>query len=281
MEIFSDSALAEETVQEGSGWLLEVAYDGTGFIGWQTQPQGATVQETVECALSKMYAGAEIRIRSSGRTDAGVHALGMAAAFDAPAAPVIPELKLLKALNRILPDTVRVRSLRPVPLRFDPRRNAAGKAYSYVVCRSAAPSPFAGRWSWHLPEFRHVEAAREAAAHLAVSTDFSSFAVKINKSGKNPLRSITRIDIQECGEFVCLTFIGKSFLYKMVRGIVGTLAFVGDGRLPPSEVARILEARDREAARDTAPAKGLFLVKVFFTDDEMAAFEPAGLPFHW
>ncbi len=263
-------------------WLLEVSFDGTEFLGWQKQPHGITVQELLEAKLTWLYANKPISVEGAGRTDAGVHAVGMAVSFAAPLRPAISGERLYKALNRmLLPHLVSVRSVTEVRLDFNARFDAAGKAYTYVIDRSESPAVFAKRWSWHLPDCRNVDAIRRAAAHLVGERDFSSFAVEINKSKKDPRRRVDRIDVQEFGDLLCVTFVGKSFLYKMVRSLVGTLCPVGQGRLRPEEVAEILTARDRTRAFDTAPASGLFLMKVFYTEEDLREFRLVKPPFHY
>lgn len=262
-------------------WLLEVSYDGTDFLGWQRQPHGMTVQELLEQKLTWLYANTPISVEGSGRTDAGVHAVGMAVSFGAPLRPVITGDRLYRALNRMLPPSVSVRSVAEASYDFNARFDAKGKAYTYVINRAEHPAAFARRWSWHLPDCRDVDAIRRAAALLIGEQDFTSFAVEINKSKKNPIRRIDRIDVQEFGDLLCVTFVGKSFLYKMVRSLVGTLGPVGQGKTSPESVGNILAARDRTRAFDTAPALGLFLMKVFYRDDEWDQFHLEKPPFFY
>ena len=277
-----DSAPPEATIEaERRHWKIEVSYDGTDFLGWQKQPHGITVQEVLEQKLSWLYANEPIRVEGAGRTDAGVHAVGMAASFAAPLRPLISGEKLFRALNRMLPTTVSIRSVTEAPPGFNARFDAKGKAYTYVINRSETPAVFARRWSWHLPDCRDLDAIRRAAAAFVGEKNFSSFAVEINKSGKDPMRRIDRIDVQEFGELACVTFVGKSFLYKMIRSLIGTLGPVGQGRLPAEAAATILARQDRTKAPDTAPALGLSLMKVFYNEDEWRGFKLEKPPFHY
>ena len=262
----------------GRHWLLELAYDGSCHQGWQSQPHGNTVQQKLEEALKRLYS-VEIRVKGSGRTDNGVHALGMAVAFDAPDRPGPGKDKLLAALAGLLPHSIRPMGVVETSAPFNPRFAAYGKAYTYVVGRQERRSPFLDGKYWHNPHWVNLAACREAAAAIVGEHDFSAFAVEINGSGKDPVRRVHRVDFEEFGPFLCVTFVGNGFLYKMVRSLVGTLALVGQGKLKPADVAAILESRDRAQAGQTAPADGLYLMKVFYQEAEALAFKLPALPF--
>lgn len=260
-------------------WFMELAYDGTEFSGWQIQPNGITVQEVLEEKLAQIYANQPIRVESSGRTDAGVHALGQTVTFTCPERPVITEWKLLKSLNRMLPESIRIREIKQVYGDFHARYSALGKAYTYII-NKGEQSPFLERWSWHLPQWNacRLQQIRKATSCLEGTHDFSSFTVE-RKNIDNAVRTIYRIDVQEFGQILCITFLGDGFLYKMIRGIMGTLAFVGSGTLKPDDVTDILNSKNRSLAYDTAPSKGLFLVKVFYKDKEWEDFRLKQPPF--
>lgn len=258
--------------------LLEVAYDGTDFKGWQVQPGVISVQSVLEDKLSKLFAGAKIKAESSGRTDAGVHALRQPVSFLPPPIPVIPHEKIFKALNRMLPDSIRIMSVQEMPHDFHARFSAQSKAYAYLI-NTGNNTPFVSRWTWHLPSFTKICEVRKAVKFLIGTHDFSSFTVE-RKEIDSAVRTIYKISVKKFGDIVCIVFIGDGFLYKMVRSMVGSLAFVGTGAIEPAEIARILEAKDRRECYDTAPSKGLFLLKVFYTQNGWKNFSLKDLPFH-
>jgi tRNA pseudouridine38-40 synthase len=251
---------------------LDMAYDGTGYAGWQIQPedQGPTIQGTIEDRLAQLYANQPIRIHGSGRTDAGVHALGQVAHFHPPECPRIPLGELPRILNGMLPADIRIRAATSAPDDFHARFKAVGKAYVYILHRGA-PDPFTERWSWRTLDCTDLAAMRRAAMRLRGCHDFSSFTVARNDIG-DAERTLHRIAIQRFDERLCLTFVGDGFLYKMVRSLTAALVEVGRGRLSPTEVADILAARNRAVAPATAPGRGLFLARVFYDPTEVAAF---------
>ena len=258
-------------------YLLEIAYDGTDYSGWQIQPHCVAVQEVLQRILTHMYMDQNIHLIGCSRTDAGVHALGFAASFLSPVRPDIAPDKLLKAVNRQLPGAIKVRSIREVPLEFHSRYDALGKAYTYVL-NLGDSSPFADRYSWR-PLFRlSPELIRLAAERLVGEHDFSSFVVERSKI-PDAVRTIYRIEVQEFGQYCTVTFVGNGFLYKMIRCLMGTLMFAGAGKLSPDAVTRILECRDRSSAPDTAPPQGLFLMKVFYDQAELQSYHLETLPF--
>lgn len=245
---------------------MVVAFDGTAYHGWQRQPNGLTVQQVVEERLFQLFGEIPIRIQGSSRTDSGVHSLGLTVSFPVPPNRNIPEWKILKALNRLLPEDIRIRSVETAPDGFNARFSAKAKSYVYVI-NSGEINPFTGRWSWHLHDFRELEAVSRALAFLKGTHDFSTFSVE-SKKYDDPVRSILRAELYECGPLKCIHFIGDGFLYKMVRSMVGVLAEIGRGRIAPEIIPEMLDARSRCAARDTAPARGLFLMKVFYENRE-------------
>lgn len=257
---------------------MEVSFDGTDFNGWQSQPHENTVQQTIERRLSGLFAGADVKIQGSGRTDAGVHAIAMGVTFSTPSEPLVPEGRIAKALNKMLPNSVKVANLREVPDEFHARFSARGKAYAYVVNRDR-PSPFLARYAWDWPPCRDLAAIRRASRFLEGTHDFSAFATKM-KDVENPVRTIHRVEACESDDLLLLTFVGDGFLYKMVRGMVGVLVKIGSGRLQPERVAELLELKNRGEGEQTAPAHGLFLMKVFYDDDSMSDFSLKTPPFH-
>lgn len=255
---------------------MVVAFDGTNYCGWQRQSNGLAVQQVIEERLFKLFGEIPIRIQGSSRTDSGVHALGLTASFSAPPNRDIPDWKIHKALNRLLPSDIRIRTVEEVPEDFNARFSAKGKSYVYVI-NGGDINPFTNRWSWHLHDFNDLEAVSEALGYLKGTHDFSTFSVE-SKKYDDPVRSIIRAEIYECGPLKCIHFIGDGFLYKMVRSMVGVLAEIGRGRISPAIVPEMLEARSRCAARDTAPACGLFLMKVFYENKEWDRYTADSIP---
>lgn len=245
---------------------MELSFDGTAYHGWQRQPNGLTVQQVIEERLFHLFGRRElIRIQGSSRTDAGVHALGMVCSFQAPPSPYIPDWKLKKALNRLLPPDIRIRSAEVVPDTFNARFSAEGKSYVYVV-NTGDENPFSGRYSWHMTDFTDIDALRNAIHRVQGRHDFRTFTVE-NAKLTDPFRTIMRTEVITFGPLVCMYFLGTGFLYKMVRSMVGALAFVARGRMSPDEFEAILHAHDRAKCKDTAPASGLFLKRVFYEKD--------------
>ena len=257
--------------------LLRVAFGGTEYCGWQIQSNSLSVQEVLERKLSQIYAGAKIKTESSSRTDAGVHALGQAVSFIPPEGSEIDIKTLYRALNRTLPDSIRIREIKKVPESFHARYSADSKAYTYVI-NTGIPSPFTAKWSWHLHDFKKIREVRKAAKYLVGKHDFSAFTVE-RKKIDDAVRTIHKISVKKSGDFFCITFIGDGFLYKMVRSVVGSLAVVGLGKATPSKIKEILESLNRVEGYATAPAKGLFLMEVFYKKNEWKKFKLKRLPF--
>ena len=268
----------EETSYTPQGrFLLEIIYDGSGYSGWQIQPHRVAVQEVMQKTLTRLYGGKSSHLIGSSRTDAGVHALGFAASYLYPDFPRIPAEKVMAALNRLMPSDIRIASIREVPMEFHTRYDAMGKAYTYVL-NLGADSPFTARYSWRPGRPLDPALIAEGAKHLVGTYDFSSFVVE-RALIDDAVRTIYRIDVQQFGQYLCVTFVGNGFLYKMIRCLMGTLEAVGAGKIPPEKVAVIRDAKDRTKAPETAPPHGLFLNKVFFDEEERAAFRLTGVPF--
>jgi tRNA pseudouridine38-40 synthase len=261
-------------------YKLEIAYDGTGYSGWQNQPDRISIQQIIEEKLSYLYANQKISVKGAGRTDAGVHALGMTASFSPPVKPFIAPEKLLKAMNSILPNSIHINNIQTAESEFNARFNAVGKAYTYVICKSTAPGPFLYNWCYSSNRILITDKLREATKYLLGEHDFSSFTVELSKTKKNPVRKIYRIEVDEFDNFICVTFIGKSFLYKMIRSLMGTLIHVGEGKTEPRKVKEILDSKDRSKAHITALPNGLYLMKVFYKEEAMRKFHLTNLPFY-
>ncbi len=259
-------------------YLMEIAYDGGSYSGWQIQPHCLAVQQVIQEHLTKMYDKQPIHLIGSSRTDAGVHAQNFAATFLAPEQPAIPMERVFKALNRRLPPDIKIHTIREVPLEFHARYDTCGKAYTYVLNLGCNDSPFVGRYSWKPYRKQSVELIKAAAERLVGTHDYSSFVVE-RREIDDAVRTIYRIDVEEIGDFCCITFVGNGFLYKMIRCLMGMIEAVGAGVYSPDAVTRILEARDRTQAPETAPANGLFLMKVFYNETDRENFRLPGLPF--
>jgi tRNA pseudouridine38-40 synthase len=243
---------------------LTLAYDGHDFAGWQVQPDQVSVQGTLVSAFEHLT-GEKTLPQGSGRTDAGVHALAQTASvtIESP----IPAQNLLRALNNVLPQSIRVLAVDEMPPDFHARRSAVAKTYCYHIYREAICSPFQARYVYHHP-YPLDEARMIAAASLVEGKhDFTSFAAVDPERGRdgeevNNVRTIYRSQWQRQREELLYTVRGNGFLHHMVRNLVGTFLMVGKGSLQIEDVRRILDLRDRSAAAATAPASGLFLVSV-------------------
>jgi tRNA pseudouridine38-40 synthase len=238
---------------------LVVAYDGTDYVGWQVQPEGVSVQGRLEEALARLFPTAP-RVVSSSRTDTGVHARGMCAHFDVPRADwrMKPD-KLVLAANAHLPDDVRVVAAARARPGFHARFDAVGKQYRYAVWNHPAHDPLGLRRQWHVPRPLDLRAMRAAAAGLVGRHDFVAFSASPGYERRHTVRHVTRCRVLRSGPLVTVVIEADGFLYKMCRGIVGTLVQVGHGRFRPEEPAAMLSGRDRRLSGMTAPALGLTL----------------------
>ncbi len=235
-----------------------LAYDGSAFHGWQFQTATRTVQDTVEKSLQDIL-GHEVRVTASGRTDAGVHALGQVINFRTRSN--IPAEGLLRALNAVFPPDLSACEAREVSPDFHARYLALSKKYVYVIDTSAILSPFLSRYVMHLPDELDIRAMGQAARELKGQHDFSSF-MGSGSSVKTTVREIFDFEIFGKGSRVFFCIRGSGFLRHMVRNIVGTLIPVGLEAMAPRDVVRILALRDRTQAGPTAPPQGLYLVEV-------------------
>ncbi|MSR43295.1 MAG: tRNA pseudouridine(38-40) synthase TruA [Pedosphaera sp.] len=244
---------------------LTIAYDGTAYDGWQVQKTGTGVQQKVEEALARLFPSAP-RLHSSSRTDTGVHARGMAAHFEVPRAEFkMPVAKLRIAVNAHLPEDIRVMSAVRAKSDFHARFDATGKQYRYFVWNYEAMDPLRRTQAWHMPRPKLDLAAMHMAAKLFVGThDFRSFAANRGDVLKDAVRTLTRCGFRCSGPLLTFVIEGDGFLYKMCRGIVGTVVQVGQGKIAAADVRKILEHRDRRVAGMSAPAHGLVLWKVYY-----------------
>ena len=240
-------------------YKLTIEYDGTGLVGWQRQATGQSVQELLEHAV-RLYCGGDTTVHGAGRTDAGVHALGMTAHLDLPRADA-PE-KIRGALNHHMrPARVSVLSAEPVGDDFDARRSAKSRVYVYRILNRRAPPMLDKNRVWHVAPPLDADGMAEAAQLLLGRHDFSTFRDSLCQA-KSPIKTLDRLTIARSGNEIRVTAQARSFLHHQVRNMVGTLKLVGSGQWEPDDVAAALAARARSAAGPTAPPEGLYLTAV-------------------
>lgn len=250
---------------------LLVAYDGTNYHGWQIQPNGISIQEMIEKKIA-LITGEAVNVLSSGRTDAGVHALGQVASFrtDAQLTPNV----FLRALNGTLPDDIRILAAEEASLAFHPRFDAKTKIYTYLIANEPDISPFAVRYAWKIRAQLDTGAMSVGAHALIGRHDFTSFQAS-GCAAKTAIRTVIACSVEELsgvdflgialpGRFIRISIEADAFLRHMVRNIVGTLVEIGMAKRKADAVPELLQRRDRSAAGPTAPACGLFLNRVFY-----------------
>jgi len=254
---------------------LTLEFDGTDFQGWQSQAQGErTVQDVLAACIEKLV-GHEVKVMGSGRTDSGVHAMGLVAAFETGSAHDTDTIR--RALNAMLPHDVRVIRVEEAEEGFHPVRDAVSKRYVYHIACMQKLSPFIRRYAWLVPHELDLEAMRSAAEALVGTHDFRAF-MAAGSDVKSTVRTISRIDIADSASvefmgmrlggmtpedrFISVSVEGDGFLKQMVRNIVGTLVEVGRGRLGRADVESVIASRNRDNAGPTAPACGLFMHSV-------------------
>lgn len=237
-----------------------VAYDGTGYSGFQRQTNAYTVQEALEQVLEKLT-GHVVRIVAAGRTDAGVHAEGQVIAFD----PVWrhPLTDLHRGMNALLPEQIAVRDMMEVPEGFHPRYDARRRRYRYTIYHDPVRNPLVARYSLHVDRELDVSAMRAAAAALVGQHDFAAFGSP--PSGLSTIREVYRALWTESAPWLSFEVEANAFLYKMVRMLVGTLLRVGYGKLTPAAFTTLLETQDRQSAGPAVAARGLCLKAVTYT----------------
>ena len=248
-------------------FFLIVEYDGTSYCGWQRQQNGPSVQQELEEALLRLM-GETIGVTGSSRTDAGVHAMGLCAHFDS--ATRIPPEKIAFALNTMLPPDIRIRESGLAREGFHARYSACGKVYRYRFFNSRHDLAIGRQYAAHVPLKLDVELMDREAQALCGTHDFEAFAAS-GSVVKSTVRTIYRVQVTRSGDEVTLCVLGDGFLYNMVRIIAGTLMEVGTGKREPGAIARAIETKDRLALGQTAPAKGLTLMRVLYDGDEETA----------
>jgi len=237
---------------------LTIEYNGTNYHGWQSQPEGQTIQQILELALETIL-GVKTRLNGSGRTDAGVHALGQVA--NCFLAGDLELRRLQKGLNALTPPDIVVKQVELVPDSFDARRDARSRVYQYRIWNHPVPSVFYRGFSWHVYDPLNLSPIQEAIRCLEGEHNFASFQAA-GCDALHPVRKIYSNSLNGDGGFLIYTVEATAFLRHMVRNIVGTLVEVGRGERSPAAFAELLAAQDRTQAGPTAPPEGLFLVEV-------------------
>lgn len=241
---------------------LTIEYEGTNYSGWQTQPNGLAVQEVIEAALLKLL-GEKTKLKSSGRTDAGVHASGMVASFQT--CRTIPLSAFIDGTNRFLPVDIAIIDAIEVKTDFKAIGDALYKHYRYTILISNVRSPLNRLYSWQIKEKLNIAAMQEAALMLVGHHDFAAFRAS-NCVAKTTVRRVDSVGVSRKDKFIFIDVVGEGFLKNMVRIIAGTLVDIGRGRFPASHIDWLLENRDRTNAGVTAPACGLCLISVTYAD---------------
>ena len=237
-------------------------YDGTNYCGWQEQPNGPSIQETVELALAKIL-GQRVRVQAAGRTDAGVHALAMPATFRTES--TIPLRAFVEGLNGLLPEDIAIQSAEEVPADFRVIGGADCKTYRYTIYNARQRSPLNRRTSWHVREILDLQAMRDAAAQFIGEHDFRAFRGQ-NCTAVTSIRRIDAVVIQQQGPLITIEVTGGGFLKHMVRIMAGTLVDIGRGRLQADLISELLNHPDRTRGGVTAPPQGLCLLKVCYPE---------------
>lgn len=241
-------------------YKITLSYEGTRYQGWQRQATtDNTIQHILEWTLGRMV-GYRVQVDGSGRTDSGVHARGQVASVRLSKLYDVEDLK--DALNRSLPEDIRIIRVELARNGFHARKSAKGKKYEYYIDCREKPDVFSRKYCYHYPEVLDIEAMRDAADYLIGIRDFSSFTD--NKEIMDPIRRMYSIKIVRAGEKVRITYYSSGFMYHMVRILTGTLIEVGAGKRDADEIPAIIDARDRSMAGFLAPARGLFLRNVYY-----------------
>ncbi len=244
-------------------YKLTIAYDGTQYKGWQIQPNGLSIQEVIQKAM-QIFMRDAVQIIGSGRTDAGVHASGQVAHFKT--SREIDLRRFLVSINGLLPHDIRLLKAEEVDMDFHSQYSAIGKIYHYHLYLDKIQMPFRLLYSYHLPTPLDIVLLEKAAAQFLGTHDFTAFANSAlqGSAARDPIRTITRLQIVPEEGGLRLEFEGDGFLYKMVRNIVGTLLEVAQKKRPVDDIAEIFASQDRRRAGRAAPPQGLFLVQVHY-----------------
>jgi len=247
---------------------LVLEYDGTDYVGWQTQANGRSIESCVQAALDKLLAE-KVQLEAATRTDSGVHALGQVACFTT--SRELPMKAYWMGLSDLLPRDIAIVDAAEVAEDFDPRRDSEGKRYRYLISNRKARSPTRRRSHWEIFQPLDFDSMRRGAESLVGEYDFSAFQAA-DCQASHPRRTVRSLEVERGGEDELAIFIeGTAFLKHMVRNIVGSLVEVGRGRRPPEWIGQVLQSRDRTLAGPTAPAHGLTLVEVLYASGSAPA----------
>lgn len=258
----STEATRGETQQGFARLKLLIAYDGRPFRGWQSQASGDAVQDFIEKAFAAIC-GERVVVHGSGRTDAGVHALGQVAHADVPRG-LMPARQWMHAINANLPREIRVLRSTGAAANFEARFQATGKLYTYRIWNASVLHPLELGRVWHMPVALDLATLRRCAALFVGTHDFASFAANRQKREAGTVRTIRRLDLSRRGALVTLRFEGDGFLYKMVRLLTGTLVRCANGRDSPSLISELLANPGKRKSNYVAPAEGLYLTRVLY-----------------
>lgn len=249
-------------------YKITVSYDGRDFLGWQRHGDKPTIQFSLERAIEEAF-GCRVPIKGSGRTDRGAHASGQVISVDIPTE--VKSEEIVTRLNDVIVGEIKVVAAEKVTDDFDACDSAVGKRYGYVIWNDLKlPKKHDGR-VWHVKTPLVVEDMLAVASVFEGEHDFASFATKPNFKQKSTTRTIHSVVIEHDLPFIIIDICADGFLYKMVRNIVRAIVKVGEGRYTADDVRAILKAKDRKAAPGTAPASGLYLERVFYSQDELLA----------
>jgi tRNA pseudouridine38-40 synthase len=237
---------------------LTIEYDGSAYSGWQIQSGQDSIQARLEAVLERIFSG-PVRVRGSGRTDAGVHALAQVAAIMLPRP--FDRADLMRAMNAMLPDDIVVLEAEEVPDSFDPRRDARSRVYQYRILNQDARSAFDYRYSWLIREPLDLDRMNSAARLFLGEHDFAGLRT-LGTEVKSTVRRVIESEWSREGTWILYRVEATSFLRHMVRTMVSAMVDAGRGKIEPSFITKILESRDRAIAPAAAPAQGLFLVEV-------------------
>ncbi len=244
--------------------MLEVAYDGTKYSGWQIQQNSETVSGVLTRELSRLLKEDTLLIGAS-RTDAGVHAMGNICVFDTESE--IPAEKFCYALNHSLPEDIVIQRSCEVPLNFHPRKRNCKKTYEYKIWNADFIQPFNRKYTYFVYKKLDVDKMNEAAGYIKGTHDFTAFC-SIHTVIPDHVRTIFNSEVFKEGNLITFRITGNGFLYNMVRIIAGTIVQIGLGEREPESIKTILESMDRKNAGPTAPAQGLTLMRIEYADEE-------------
>ena len=257
--------VSKNIVPTAQNWLLLLTFDGTCYHGWQVQPDSSTIQETIQKAIQRLT-GETVVVHGAGRTDSGVHALNYTANFNSTSKNIKTSEKWCSALNAVLPDDIVVKSVQNVSVDFHARHNAIGKRYRYLISNYSYHSPFTINKSWQISHNLDVEMMKQVAEVLLGEHDFSAFRSS-NCCSPNTVKDIREISIGKSlfqNYLLQIEIEANSFLQHMVRIITGTLVEAAQSRISRTDVKKALKKGDRNLAGRTAPAHGLYSLKVIY-----------------